>query len=347
MKAAVFYEKRDIRIQDFKLRKLKGGEVLLKVHACGVCGTDVHIYEGAEGSATAFPPVILGHEFSGEVCETGDDVKDVKIGDRVCVDPNIFCGKCHYCRKGKVHLCERLTAIGVTIHGGFAEYCIVPESHLYILPDNVSYEEGAMGEPIACCLHGIDLSGISPGDTVLIIGGGTIGLIMLQLAKIAGAARLILSEPVKEKRNLALKLGVDFVVDPVNENFEGTIKKHTCGGVDIAIECVGIKQTMEQAIQSACKGGTVMMFGLTPPDCEISLKPFDVFKRELTIKSSFINPFTQARAVELLASGRLKVNDLISNVVPLDNIAELFENENLRKKGKIIVKPWLGDWVTG
>jgi len=343
MKAAVFYGTQDLRIQDFEPRKPCSGEVLLKVHACGICGTDVHIYEGAEGSAAVVPPVILGHEFAGEVCESGDDVKDIKIGDRVCVDPNIYCGKCQYCRNGKAHLCERLIAIGVTIDGGFAEYCIVPEAQVHKLPANVSYEEGALSEPIACCLHGADLSGINPGDTVLIIGAGTVGLIMLQLAKIAGAARLILSEPVKEKRELALTLGADIVIDPIHQNFEATIKSQTDRGIDIAIECVGIKQTMEQAIQSTGKGGTVMMFGLTPPDCEIPLKPFDVFRRELTIKSSFINPFTQSRAVELLGSGRVKVDDLISDVVPLDNIVEVFEKENFRKKGKVVVKPWPGN----
>lgn len=339
MQAAVFYGARDLKIQDVKLRKPKSNEILLKVHACGVCGTDVHIYEGAEGSATVFPPVILGHEFSGEVCEIGDDVKNIKIGDRVCVDPNIYCGNCHFCRKGQVHLCDQITAIGVTIDGGFAEYCIVPEKQAYKLPENVGYEEGALSEPIACCLHGIDQSEINPGDTVLIIGGGTIGLMMLQLAKITGATRLILSEPVKEKRELALKLGADVVLDPVREDFEQAIQSHTQSGVEVAIECVGRKETMEQAIHSARRGGAIMMFGLTPPNCEIPLKPFDVFRRELTIKSSFINPFTQARAVELLGSGRLKVKELISQVVSLENLSNIFENDDVRKMGKVILKP--------
>jgi L-iditol 2-dehydrogenase len=339
MQAAVFYGIRDLKIQDVKLRKLKSNEVLLKVYACGICGTDVHIYEGSEGSATVFPPVILGHEFSGEVCEIGDDVKNIKIGKRVCIDPNIYCGKCGYCRKGQVHLCDQLTAIGVTIDGGFAEYCIVPENQTYILPENVSYEEGALSEPIACCLHGIDRAEINPGDTVLVIGGGTIGLIMLQLAKIAGATRLLLREPVKEKRELALKLGADVVLDPLREDFEQAIQSHTQNGVDVAIECVGRKETMEQAIQSARKGGIVMMFGLTPPNCEIPLKPFDLFRRELTIKSSFINPFTQARAVELLGSGCVNVKELISRVVSLENLLNMFENDDVRKMGKVIVKP--------
>jgi len=339
MKAAVFYGKRDLRIQDIELKKLAGEEVLLKVHACGVCGTDVHIFEGDEGSATVYPPVILGHEFSGEIVEIGNEVSNLKIGDRVSVDPNIFCGKCHYCRNGKVHLCERLTAIGVTVHGGFAEYCIVPEKQVYELPDDVSYEQGAMGEPIACCVHGIDLCMIKPGDSVLIIGGGTIGLIMLQLAKIAGAAQLIVSEPVKKKRDLALNFGADIVIDPINENLNHVINKQTRDGVDVAIECVGIKQTMEQAIQSACRGGRVMMFGLTAPTCEIPLKPFNMFRRELTLKSSFINPFTQARAVKLLGSGKLKVKELMSDIVPLKDIVQVFEKEDSRLKGKVIIKP--------
>jgi L-iditol 2-dehydrogenase len=339
MQAAIFYGIRDLKIQDVKLRKLISHEVLLKVHACGICGTDVHIYEGAEGSAAVFPPVILGHEFSGEVCEVGDDVKNIKIGERVCIDPNIYCGKCYYCRNGQVHFCHQLTAIGVTIDGAFAEYCIVPENQVYRLPENVSYEEGALSEPIACCLHGIDQSESSPGDTVLIIGGGTIGLIMLQLAKITGAAKLLLSEPVSEKRELALKLGADVVLDPVRENFDQAVQSHTKNGVDIVIECVGRKETMEQAVHSARRGGTIMMFGLTPPNCEIPLKPFDVFRRELTIKSSFINPFTQARAVELLGSGRVKVKELISQVVSLENLIRIFEKDNVRKIGKVVIKP--------
>jgi len=177
MKAAVFYGVKDLRLEEVPLRKLRSDELLVKIHACGVCGTDVHIYEGAKGSATVYPPVVLGHEFSGEIVEIGNGVRQLKVGDRISVDPNIFCGQCHFCQKGNVHLCENLQAIGVTRNGGFAEYAIVPEKQAYKLPDNLSYEEGAMGEPVACCLHGIDLSGIKHGDKVLIVGAGTIGLL--------------------------------------------------------------------------------------------------------------------------------------------------------------------------
>jgi len=339
MKAAVFYGKKDIRIEEVKLRSFNNGEVLVKVHACGVCGTDVHIYEGAEGSATVSPPVILGHEFSGEICEVASGVQDLKIGDRVCIDPNIFCGKCHYCRNGKIHLCQRLQAIGVTRHGGFAEYCIVPETQVYKLPDNVSFEQGVMTEPIACCLHGIDLCNIQSGDTVLIIGAGTIGLIMLQLVKTGGPAQIFVSEPVETKRNLALSLGADIVCNPQTENFNSFISENTRDGVDIAIECVGLKQTVKNAIVSAARGGTVMLFGLTHPDCEAPLKPLDVFKRELTIKSSFINPFTQARAVQMLGAGRISVKELISETVPIEKIEQVLSDKNRQGSGKVIIAP--------
>lgn len=340
MKAAVFYNKQQIKIIDVELRPLEQGEVLVKVHACGVCGTDVHIYEGAEGSATVTPPVILGHEFSGEIVEIAAGVKDARSGDRVCIDPNISCGICHYCRNGKIHLCQRLQAVGVTRHGGFAEFCIVPEKQGYKLPTNVSYKQGAMSEPIACCLHGLDLCQIQSGDTVLIIGAGTIGLIMLQLVKNAGAAKIIVSEPVESKRTLALSMGADVAVDPAKESLRARILDNTVDGVNVAIECVGLEQTVEDALVSACRGGTVMLFGLTHPDCQVPLKPLDVFKRELTIRSSFINPNTQERAVRLLAAGKISVDKLISETVPIEKIEEVLSDKNRQTRGKVLIGEW-------
>lgn len=341
MKAAIFHKKHDIRIEEAKRRPPEPDEVVIKVEACGVCGTDIHIYEGAEGSAKTSPPIILGHEFSGVVCETGSKVKSVKVGDRVCVDPNDMCGECYYCRIGKGHFCEGMENIGVTINGGFAEYCTVHEKQVYNIGSKLSFQEGAMAEPVACCLHGMDLTGVKAGDNVMIIGGGTIGLIMLQLARLSGASRLVLIEPVPEKREMALKLGADLVVDPFGQNVEEVFAKNSIKHIDAAVECVGRKSTMTDAIKYVSRGGTVMMFGLTDPACEIPLMPFDVFKREITIKASFINPYTQERAVSLLESGRLNVRDLISDKVPLSEINKVFENSEYRKRGKVIIVPGL------
>ena len=180
----LFSEVGNANLQQLPNPVIGESDVLIKVKACGICGTDIHILKG-ESSST--PPVVLGHEFSGEVVAVGSLVTTAKVGDRVCIDPNIFCGLCHYCRNGKEHLCENLTAIGVDIHGGFAEYAVVPQTHVYPLPANVSYAAGAMVEPVACCVRGMDLAKIRPGDEVAVLGAGPIGLILAQMAKAAGA----------------------------------------------------------------------------------------------------------------------------------------------------------------
>lgn len=339
MKAAVFHGKNDIRVEDVEIKRPGPNEVLVKIEACGVCGTDLHIYEGAEGAAACVPPTILGHEFSGVVYEVGSDIKDFKPGDRVCVDPNDMCGSCYYCKIGKAHFCENMIGIGTTTHGGFAEFCTVHEKQIYKIGDSLSFEEGAMAEPVACCLHGMDLTGVKTGDTAMLIGGGTIGLIMLQLAKLSGASTLIMVEPVQSKRDMALKLGADITIDPFNQNIEKVLKTHNINHIDAAIECVGHKGTMLDAIRYTGKGGTSMLFGLTNPSSEIPLYPFDVFKREISIKASFINPYTQKRAISLLESGKINVRDLITDKVQLKDINKVFEDKTYRTKGKIIIVP--------
>ncbi|HZK70566.1 MAG TPA: zinc-dependent alcohol dehydrogenase family protein, partial [Clostridia bacterium] len=285
------------------------------------------------------PFTILGHEFSGTVYEVGSEVRNFKLGDRVCVDPNDMCGNCYYCRIGKGHFCENMIGIGTTVNGGFSEFCTVHEKQVYSIGEHLSFEEGAMAEPIACCLHGMDLAGAKTGDTVMVIGGGTIGLIMLQLAKLSGASTIIIIEPVQTKREMALKLGADVAIDPFNQNVGEELSKHNVKYIDVTIECVGLKNTVMDAIKYVGKGGTVMMFGLTNPTCKIPLKPFDVFKREITLKASFINPYTQNRAVSLLESGKINVRDLITDKVKLADINKVFEDKSYRSRGKIIIEP--------
>ena len=200
-----------MKVQESPVPKLEPDGVLVRVMACGICGTDVHIYEGDKGAADTTPPVILGHEFSGVVEAVGEKVSRVKAGDRVCIDPNSLYGACSYCRTGIGHFCENMVGIGTTVDGGFAEYCAVPESQVYRLAAGISFEEGAMAEPLACCLHGIDLCEIRPGSAVMVIGAGLIGLMMVQLAKLSGVRLVAVLEPVEEKRILALKLGADLL----------------------------------------------------------------------------------------------------------------------------------------
>lgn len=339
MKSAVFYGKHDLRVEEHEMPKVGPKDVLIQVKACGVCGTDVHIYEGDKGAAEVTPPTILGHEFSGVIAEVGSEVTNYKAGDRVCIDPNCYCGACEPCRNGVVHYCEHMIGYGTTVNGGFAEYCAVNERQVYKLGDNTSFEQGAMTEPVACCLHGMDICEIRPGHQVVVIGGGMIGLLMLQLSRLAGAAKVALLEPVESKREVGKKLGADICIDPIHEDVKARLKEEGMTWVNTVIECVGRPSTIEQAIDIAGNKAVVMMFGLTKPDETISVKPFEIFRKELVLKASYINPYTQKRALDLIDSGRLDVSSMVYEVADLDELADILSNPELRAKGKYIISP--------
>ena len=266
------------------------GEILIKVKAAGVCGTDAHIIKG-ESSST--PPVVLGHEYAGKVVELGEGVTNAHHGDGISVDPNMFCHTCYYCHLGKSHLCQHLTALGVNIDGGFAEYALVPATQAHLLPPNMSLEAGAFIEPVACCLRGIEQAMIQPGDEVAILGGGPIGLILLQLATIAGG-RVTISEPVQSKWVMAKELGALQTVAP------GDLAPDT---FDVVIEAAGVKAAVEQSITIARRGGSIVWFGVSPQGLKAAIEPHEVFRKELRISGSFINPHTHARAIKLVGSG--------------------------------------------
>ena len=339
MKSAVFYGKHDMRVEESPMPQVGAEDVLIQVKACGICGTDVHIYEGDKGAAEVTPPTILGHEFSGVVTEVGAAVTNVKVGDRVCIDPNCYCGKCDFCRNGIAHYCTDMIGYGTTVNGGFAEYCSVNQRQVYKLGDHTTFEQGAMTEPVACCLHGMDMCNIHPGSSVVVIGGGMIGLLMLQLARLAGAARTALLEPVEAKREVAKKLGADICIDPIHDDVKAALTSAGMTWVNTVIECVGRTSTIEQAIDIVGNKGTVMMFGLTKPDDTISLKPFEVFKKEIELKASYINPYTQKRALELIDSGRLDVSSMVYAVESLNNLADILAKPELRANGKYIISP--------
>ena len=339
MKAGVFYSANDLRVEEILKPDPKAGEVLIRVKACGICGTDVHIFSGDKGCFPTPKGTVLGHEFSGIVEAVGEGVKDIKAGDRVCVDPNKLCNECYFCKSGIGHFCEEMTGIGTGVNGGFAEYCVVPKSQVYKIADTTTYEMAAMTEPVACCVHGIDMCNISAGDTVLVIGGGMIGMIMLQLAKLSGAGRLIMLEPVEAKREIAKKLGADYVIDPIDEDVKKTLSENNLDRISTVIECVGKTSTIEMAIDLAGKNSTVMMFGLTAPDDTITIKPFEIFEKEIVLKSSFINPYTQKRALELIDSGKIDVSSIVYACRPLESLPEILKDEKLRANGKFIINP--------
>lgn len=339
MQSAVFYGKHDLRVEEYEMPKVGPKDVLIQVKACGICGTDVHIYEGNKGAAEVTPPTILGHEFAGVIAEVGSEVTAYQVGDRVCIDPNCYCGTCNPCRNGVAHYCEHMIGYGTTVNGGFAEYCAVNERQVYKLGENTTFEQGAMTEPVACCLHGLDLCQIQPGHQVVIIGGGMIGLLMVQLAKLAGAAKVALLEPVESKREVGKKLGADVCIDPLQEDVKAVLQENGMTWIRTVIECVGRPSTIEQAIDLAGNKAVVMMFGLTKPDEMIHVKPFQIFQKELELKASYINPYTQKRALDLIDSGRLDVSSMIYKVCGLHELEDILSKPELRTKGKYIICP--------
>ncbi len=335
MKASYFLGNQSFEVRDQRLPHPGPGEILVKNMACGVCGTDVHIYYGEPGSADVNPPVVLGHEYSGEVVETGPGVESLAVGDHVTIDPNIYCGKCVHCRNGKKQLCPAMQAVGVTRDGGFAQYSLVPEAQAFRLSSEVDFEAGAMAEPLACCLHGIDLAGIRPGQTVCVIGGGAIGLIMLQLAKLSGAAKLILSEPNEKRRQAALSLGADLAVDPM----DAASREQAVESSDVVIECVGNNPAVQSAFDFAAKGATIVLFSVPKVGASFPLPVFDVYKKELTVKGSFVNPDTHLRAVELINAGRVNFGPIITHRFGLAQLPQAIAEQQGSDSIKVVVLP--------
>ncbi len=337
MKAAVFTGKHQMDIREMPHIEPGAGEVLIRVRFCGVCGTDVHIYEGDKGSAEVNGDTILGHELSGEVVKAGEGVSRIKAGDRVAVDPNDYCGTCYYCTNGMKHLCDNMVGLGTAADGGFAQYLTVPERLVYKIPDSVSYEHAAMIEPISCCLHGIDLTDIRPGNTVMVVGAGNIGMIMIQLAKCAGAARIIAVDPVDVRLRRAEEYGAAITINPNTDDTDEVLRRNNVQCIDRVIDCAGLTSTAEYSVKYAGKGATVMLFGLTGPDDVAGIKPFELFKKELTIKASFVNPDVFARSILLLESGVIDVANIITDIVPLDDIKMVFDTKLYSKNGKVLI----------
>lgn len=340
MKAAAYLGKERIETQELEIPEVKDDEVLVKVMASGICGTDVHIFYGQPGATQPNVPVVLGHEFAGEVVRCGSKTSRLRVGDKVTIDPNMYCGNCDYCLNGKKQFCPSMSAIGVNQNGGFEEYCAVPEKQAILLAPDVDYEEAAMAEPVACCLHGVDNIGITQGDTVCVIGGGAIGQIMAQLARISGASKVIVSEPVEMRRELAISLGADGAIDPLagdpKEQIKAIIGKDY---TDVVIECVGKPVAVSQAIYVAGRGSRVLLFSLPYPTDTYELPLIDVFQKELTIKGSFVNPDTQYRAAELISGKRLNLKPLITHRYRVEQLEEAIRKQMANDSVKVVVLP--------
>lgn len=333
MKAAVYYGYREVKVADFKESPLQDGCVKIAVHYCGLCGTDIHKFNGKGGSRPVIPPVVLGHEASGVIIELGNGVHDLKVGDRVTVDPNWSCGYCQFCQEGLTHMCENSKGVVK----GFAEFICPPQENVYKIPDSLSLKHASLAEPLSCCLHGMDLLNVSLGDTVMIIGLGSIGSMMVQLCCLASAANIIVVEPVKEKEELAYQLGATLFLDP-SEDIPSILKEKGIYNVDKVMECVGLQKTIESAFAYAGKCADIVLFGLGDPDKPASFNQYAAFQKELTIHTSFVNPKTTGRAVRLLASGAIDCEAIISKEMDLEEVVEELATMKYFRQGKVIVR---------
>lgn len=299
------------------------GEILVRVEASGVCGTDRHLLHGEFPSA---PPVTIGHEFCGIVTSLGAGVTGFEIGQRVTADPNIVCGHCEPCQAGRINLCRNLRALGIHRDGGFADHAIVPQTQAYGLPETLKPEHGAFCEPVACCLHGVDVAQIPAGGSVVVLGGGVIGLLTVQLARLAGARQVVLSTRQASRRRLAEDIGATATVDPTAGDPVAAITGPggvLPGGADVVFECAGVPDTMMQMTRLARSGGTVVVLGVMPRGETVPWEPFDVLFRELRVLGSFINPFTHRRAASLVASGALALDPLITRRMGLGEVVDV------------------------
>lgn len=339
VKCAVFYGRHDIRVEERPIPDIGPEEILIKVMACGVCGSDLHIFEGEQGSTVTVPPLVQGHEFSGIIVKTGSLVKNCKTGDRVCIDPADNCNECYYCLSGMMSHCENMRAIGTNIDGGFAQYCKVKARLVHHLNGSVTFVEGAMAEPLACCINGADRSDIKTGDNVVVYGCGTIGFLILQLCLLKGAARVAVVEPSEEKRRIAKKHGVSLTVDPLSQNVPETLKQNGFNHIQVVMETCGLKSTSEEAMDVVDRQGTVVLFAVSKVDAMIELKTYQLFQKELSVKGSYCSPYDMGRAVEMINSHRIDVTGMIAGIEPLEGLAGVLGSAEKRAKGKYVILP--------
>lgn len=342
MKALVLKAYNEFSYEDIPIPEIADDEVLVKIKAVAICGSDVHGYDGKSGRR--IPPVVMGHEASGEIVKIGSRVTHYAVGDRVTFDSTVYCGECEYCRKGQINLCTNRTILGVSCdeyrrYGCMAEYCNIPERILYKLPDKVSYETAALVEPLSIGFHAAAITPAELGDTALVIGAGTIGQMIIKVLRHSNVGRIIVSEPDEFKQQEALKSGADAVIgrgmDVVEE-----VKKLTGGkGADVAFEAVGLDITVNTAIQSVKKGGAVTLVGNVTPKVSMPLQ--DIITRQITIRGSAASSGEYPRCLDAIADGRIDLGNIISEVAPLREGAAWFDRLHNNGAGlmKVVLIP--------
>jgi D-arabinitol dehydrogenase (NADP+) len=338
MKAIVYDAPRQFKYKEVPEPEIQSDDVLVRIDACGLCGTDLHIHEGE--FAPNFP-LIPGHEFTGEIVALGGSVKGLSQTQRVVGNSNESCGKCFYCMRGDFLLCLNLRAYGVTQDGGFAQYLRIKADRIFPI-GNLTSREAVMVEPSACAVHGMEVLAMKPGSDVLLFGAGPTGQVLAQLLKLNGAGRLVVAAPPGPKLELAGRLAADEIVPMDRKNpdkHRNRLRELNPTGFDYIVEATGSAFVCEDALQFVRRGGTLLVYGVYPESETVRFNPFDLFRREITIKGSFAQIDAFPRALAYLESGKIKVNEIVTDEFALEDWPKVLEHAWARKGIKIAVIP--------
>jgi len=345
MKAAVLENLEKMVVKEVTTPQIGQGEILVRVRSCAVCGSDIRIYH--RGNPRVKPPQIIGHEIAGEIVEVGSGVKKFKVGDRVALGADVPCGTCRFCRNGLGNNCPINYAIGYQFQGGFAEYIPLNEltvkyGPLHKIPGDLSFDEASLAEPLACCINGYELANLKLGDTVVVIGAGPVGLMLVELAKIMGADKVILSQRSRERLKLAQRFSADVLISSSEENFVERVMEETGGeGADVVMVACANPSAQEEALKVVGHRGRVNFFGGLPPgSSKISIDSNLIHYKECFVLGSHGSvPRQHKLALNLLAEGRIKGKDFITHHFALDDIKEAFEVAEGHRGLKVIVNP--------
>ena len=342
MKALLLSQYRHLELADLAIPEPQADEVLIRVAACGICGSDVHGYDGSSGRR--IPPIVMGHEAAGTIAAIGASVSGLSAGNRVTFDSTVYCGECPNCLRGDINLCDRRQVLGVSCGdyrraGAFAEFVAVPARIVHRLPDNLPFAEAAMLEAVSVALHAVSLVPVAPGSTALVVGAGTIGLLLQQALRVAGCARVFVADVDPTRLALSRDLCATAALS-AGPNLTEQVLELTNGiGVDIAVEAVGKTQTVNVAIDSVRKGGSVVLVGNIAP--EITLPLQKVVTRQIRLQGSCASAGEYPKAIQLLSSGDIKVKPLITAIAPLDDGPRWFERLHAREPNlmKVVLTP--------
>jgi L-iditol 2-dehydrogenase len=343
MKALVLSAYEQLAVEDVPPPVAGPLDVLVRVEACGICGSDVHGYDGSSGRR--IPPIVMGHEAAGVVAAVGEAVRNCSVGDRVTFDSTVYCGVCEYCRRGQVNLCDDRQVVGVSCgdyrrDGAFAELVCVPERIVYQLPEGLSFAEAAMLEAVAVALHAVRVSQLRGGETALVMGAGMIGLLTLQAAKAVGCAVVMVADVDATRLELAREMGADVVLHASGSELLSLVKEHAGGrGVDVAFEAVGRNETVAVAIDAVRKGGTVTLIGNIAPQVTLPLQK--VVTREIRLQGTAASAGEYPQAMEWMVAGKIRVKPLITAVAPLADGPQWFARLHAREPNlmKVVLAP--------